>query len=302
MANFFDQFDPPEEASGGNFFDQFDDQPTQTSEGNFFDKFDTLPDVQLPTKRDDFLKRIPGLGQGAQADPPNTPIASRKIINGKEYKLGKESGLVFDDQNNIVDDPAIQKAFGLEPQQGMIDRWITNPLGRGKNQSLDPAYDVGMFLSGQSTPEQFAQGIVSNFEQAKAFPQDPRDAASMEEYRKANGFLESIGVLSRNPNIIGQTSVESLPAMGAMAAGSVTGGMAGGAAGSVVPGVGTAIGAVAGSVAGSGLTSGYIEFSNSLVEALTDTGVPVTQESVLAAINNPRKIRRILRNLLLLRL
>lgn len=41
-------------------------------------------------------------------------VADRKIINGREYRLGKDSGVVFDDKNKIVDDPAIQQAFGIK--------------------------------------------------------------------------------------------------------------------------------------------------------------------------------------------
>ena len=198
--------------------------------------------------------------------------------------IGLPPGFVLDSE------PQSSAQVSGGQQQGFVERWITNPLGRGKNQSLDPALDVGLFLAGQTTPEEFAQGIISNYQEAQAYPRDPRDEAAMREFQKASegdSWWDPIMAAVKNPSVAGQTIVESIPGSLASAGGALAGGVAGGAGGSVVPGPGTAVGAALGVAAGAGATSGYIEFSNSLVEAITDTGKPLTQKNVLAAINDP---------------
>lgn len=179
MANFFDQFDPPEK-SGGNFFDQFD-EPQQTSEGNFFDQFDTLPDKKLPSApREDFIKRIPGLGK---SDNFVSPSVDQKVINGKTYRLGRDSGLVFDDKNKIVDDPAIRQAFGLEAALTSGDY----AAEAGKAAVRGAANTVGGTIKGAalattSDPKAVAeieQGITNirsmPYEEAEAFRKSIKD-------------------------------------------------------------------------------------------------------------------------------
>lgn len=248
-------------------------------------------------------------------------VKEQKQINGKWYYLHQPTGTIYErgkDRDRPVDDPAILEAFGKtkvtkkaqenlaaevararhdpKPGAGMFDdllpqpssldqfaaRYVTNPIMRGKNQSLDPVIDVTGLMTGTKTPEQFAEGIVKNQQEAAQYPQDPRDAAAMQEFQKAQGFWQSLGVLLQNPSIALQVGMESAPASLAVGAGGMAGAV-GGQAAIPIPGVGAGIGLAT----GTGLASAYVDFTNSFVQALTDTGQPLTKESVLAAVNDP---------------
>lgn len=252
----------------------------------------------------------------AENPPPDDSIAETKVINGKTWHRHRYTGEIFSDDVPRTDDPEILKAFGkTKPtkiaqsrinadarlaaqespnRQGFVERWITNPIARGKNQSLDPALDVAQFLFGATTPEEFARGVVSNLREAAKYPRDPVDEQSMKELQQANeeGWIATGKAIWDNPNLIPQVAAESLPAMAATGLGTLGGGLAGAGAGSVVPVIGTAAGAVTGSIAGTGLASAYSNFSIALVDALTDTGQPVTEQTVLAAISNPEIMAR----------
>lgn len=79
------------------------------------------PDVLKAFGRDKPNKLAQSIYDANQATPTAPSVPDRKIIDGREYRLGKDSGIVFDDKNKIVDDPQIRQAFGIDDVPGVGD-------------------------------------------------------------------------------------------------------------------------------------------------------------------------------------
>nr|WP_321525790.1 LPD1 domain-containing protein [uncultured Cohaesibacter sp.] len=181
---------------------------------------------------------------------------------------------------------------------GFLDRYVLNPLGRGKNNTMDQAANVIGLSSGILNPDEFVDAYLKDKAEAESYPQHPDDAAAMQnilttgdrvketwndpnaskwDVAKATGSM--LGEAVTNPGVVTQVAMESLPTIGATVGGTALGAMAG----SAVPGVGT----VAGGAVGAGAASGATEFLNSITGFLEDKGYAADRDTLVAAIQNP---------------
>lgn len=234
-----------------------------------------MQDYELRRRDENFTPQpTPDVPAGFTLDTPSTPSED---VPG---------GFVLD--NTTPDVPA---GFTLDNNQppaevsppdemGLLERYLVNPFMQGKNQTVDQALNVGGLLTGMSTPEEFAAGVVQDQQEAANYPLHPDDQALLAEIQNSDSFWGALGQIASNPSILPVVLSQSLPAMAGTVAGSVGGGLAGSA---MLPGPGTA----AGAAIGAGAASGATEFASSIVDALIDAGVEPTEENLARAVQDP---------------
>jgi hypothetical protein len=174
-----------------------------------------------------------------------------------------------------------------ENWSGFLDEW-NNGLNRGKAgdiilmASMFPELLGGYDLDDPESTKKAAKKIVD-------YLQDRSNTKSrvLSRWQKANGFDETWDVISDNPfewatTLAGQSLSMMLPYGSKIIASSTAGGAA---VGSVVPGAGTAAGATWGFRTGFAATSLAMEYTNAVIEAISNNDYNITDpESVAAAL------------------
>lgn len=133
------------------------------------------------------------------------------------------------------------------------------------------------------TPEQFADSIIRNQQEAQAYPLDPRDQRMQRRITGADGFggvareiaNEPLGALAAGSTV----ALQSWPSFAASALGGATGWLAGPR--------GAQLGAQLGVGAGSTIT----EFANSWLDFLRSKGLTADRDTLLAALQNPQLVQ-----------
>ncbi len=296
-------------------------------------QFGALPregaNIPVPTPRPDPLASLVQTPAPSLAPVPQKPSGTALPAG---FKIVSQP-----DGVNSSDGPKLPDGFKIVSQPGdeadkpkdrtFTQRYLTDPLVRGKNNVLDQTANVAGLLSGAISPDDFAKAVFKDQAEAAALPMVDADKRTMENVDKAlktpmtmapdagnRSFLQalatggSVGVntggmkaaaeILKNPGVVPILAAESLPAMGTSIAGGTIGGLAGGATGgavgTAVPVIGNAAGAAGGAVLGAatgvGLASGATEFASSLVGYLQETGQPADEAALAALVSDPVKL------------